>query len=499
VHTTWHARCGRAYALKDIQEVAKDDKEIVSAVLLALADMVGADRFETWFGAHTRLTLSGDSVVLFVASPFYQDWLRRNFRTQIEAACLDVLGKSVAVTFQVDATLAVPAVESVVASASAQSADSSQTTTSANSTDPNSIGSSIDSAASGTPGIFARRRFSSFDTFILGKSNRLAHTAARKLLEQPGYNSPLVIHGPTGVGKTHLLEAIWVSSRRFGKCDAVYLTGEQFATQFIDSLNGRGLPNFRRKYRSVDLLLIDDLQFFAGKRATQTELLHTIDALQAGGKQIVFASDRSPGVIEDFQPELVARLSSGLSCHVEPPDYETRLGIVRRIGATLGVLAADDVWAWIAEHIASHARALIGAVKRLQLASIATGRSISLSLAQESLAEMRESAARCIRLADVEQAVCRSFGLEPSSLQEQASTKRMQAARMLAMWLARKHTRSALSEIGRYFGLRSHSTVVSAQKRVEQWVADRAEVDLGPQLCAMDEAVRRVERALLAG
>ncbi|MBL8828151.1 MAG: chromosomal replication initiator protein DnaA [Planctomycetaceae bacterium] len=469
--------------------MAKDDKEIVAAVLLALADSVGAERYETWFGAHTRLNLSGDVLLVSVPSAFYQDWLRRNFRTQIESACQTVLGKPVAVTFQVDSTLANTTGESGPNNEPPQTDDSSVVASPA---------AASDAPAVGSPGIFARRRFSSFDTFVLGKSNRLAHTAARRLLEQPGYNSPLVIHGSTGVGKTHLLEAIWVAARRMTKCDVVYLTGEQFATQFIDALNGRGLPSFRRKYRSVDLLLIDDLQFFAGKRATQTELLHTVDVLQSAGKQIVFAADRSPALIDDLQPELVARLSGGLSCHVELPDYETRLGIVRRVGATLGVLAAEDVWAWIAEHIASHARALIGAVKRLQLAALASGRSISLSLAQESLAEMRESAARCIRLADVEQAVCRSFGLEPASLQEPASTKRIQAARMLAMWLARKHTRNALSEIGRYFGLRSHSTVVSAQKRVEQWVAERAEVDLGTHLCAMDEAVRRVERTLLA-
>lgn len=472
--------------------MTKDDKEIVSAIQLALADKVGADRFETWFGAHTRLSLLGDALSIGVPSPFYQDWLRKHFRPQIEAACLEVLGRVVVVTFQVDAGLA-PAQTSAMPRPGA------------NGTSPLPPGGNTGrnapsgAAENGSPGLFARRRFASFDTFILGACNRLAYTAARQVLEQPGCTSPLVLYGPTGVGKTHLLESIWVASRRLGACDAVYLTAEQFATIFIEALNGRGLPSFRRKYRGLDLLIVDDLHFFANKRATQTELLHTIDSLQSAGKQLVFGSDRAPTTLADFQPELVARLQGGVTCGLEPPDYETRLGIVRRMAANLAVVADDEVWQYVAEVMASHARVLLGAVKRLQLASAAAEQPITRALAEEALSEIRKSAMRSVRLADVEQAVCRSFDLDPASLKTQGSSKRLQAARMLAMWLARKHTHSALSEIGKHFGLRSHSTVVSAQKRIDLLLAGQEPVNLGSQRCPMDEAVRRVERLLLVG
>ena len=179
-----------------------------------------------------------------------------------------------------------------------------------------------------------KRRFASLDTFVAGDGNRLAVTSAEMVVRQPGQHTPLLFYGPTSVGKTHLLEGIWTAARRsHQRLTVVYLSAEQFTSHFLEALRGSGLPSFRRKYRGVGLLMIDDLQFFVGKRATQVELLHTIDTFLREGRQLVFAADRSPAELAELGPELTTRLTSGLVCRIEPPDYATRLGIVAPNGA----------------------------------------------------------------------------------------------------------------------------------------------------------------------
>ena len=221
----------------------------------------------------------------------------------------------------------------------------------------------------------SRRRFASLDTFVIGNGNRLAHLSAHSVVSRLGMTSPLLIHGPTGTGKTHLLEGIWIAAKKAQPAlHAVYLSAEQFTTYFLEALHGSGLPNFRRKYRGVELLIIDDVQFFAGKRATIGELLYTIDTLLREGRQLVFAADRAPGALADLGPELVARLQGGLTCAIEPPDYETRRGIVRQLSATLEVEMPDDVQDFVAANVDTHARALCGALNQLQAASQAHGR-----------------------------------------------------------------------------------------------------------------------------
>ena len=197
-----------------------------------------------------------------------------------------------------------------------------------------------------------------------------------------------MIHGPTGTGKTHLLEGIWIAAKKAQPAlHAVYLSAEQFTTYFLEALHGSGLPNFRRKYRGVELLIVDDLHFFAGKRATLIELLHTIDTLQREGRQLVFAADRAPGALSELGPELVARLQGGLCCAVETPDYETRRGIVRQLSAMLEVEVPAEVQDFVAAHVDTHARALCGALNQLQAASQAHGKPVTLTLADQTLAE----------------------------------------------------------------------------------------------------------------
>lgn len=358
----------------------------------------------------------------------------------------------------------------------------------------------LESRAADPAGGFGGRKFSSLETFVAGASNKLALTSAEMVIRQPGQISPLLIHGATGVGKTHLLEGLWTAFRKRARnATAVYLSAEQFTSHFLEALRGSGLPSFRRKYRGVSLLILDDLQFLVGKRATQIELLHTVDTLMRERRQLVFAADRSPAELAELGPELTTRLASGMVCRIDPPDYATRLGIVAQLSRRMKIELPRDAQEYVAAKLTNHARELSGALCRLRATGEALGRPITLALAQESLAEMIHHGSRAVRLNDIERAVCDVFGLDPSSLQTDDKSSRVSHPRMLAMWLARKHTRAALSEIGRYFGRRSHSTVVSAQKRVDRWMSSGQPLHLAERTWEVDEAIRQVERHLAAG
>jgi chromosomal replication initiator protein len=241
------------------------------------------------------------------------------------------------------------------------------------------------------------------------------------------------------------------------------------------------------------------VQFFAGKRATLVELLHTLDFLIEEGRQIVLSADRPPAELDDLGRELVHRINAGMVCRIEPPEYETRLGIVRRLAGKTGIRLQDDIAAYIASNLTGHARELSGAINRLHATHVALGEPISLAMAQETLAELIRYSARAVKLKDIELAICDVFGLERETLQSERRTKEISGPRMLAMWLARKHTRAALSEIGHYFGRRSHSTVVSAQKTVGGWMQSQQVLHVAQGRCTIDEAIRRVERLLQVG
>jgi chromosomal replication initiator protein len=345
-----------------------------------------------------------------------------------------------------------------------------------------------------------RRKFSSLSTFVVGDSNRVAHQSALLAAKQPGSMTPLFVYGSSGVGKTHLLEGVWGGLKRSHRhAPVVYLSAEQFTTYFQEALHGTGLPSFRRKYRGVETLLIDDVQFFVGKRATIGELLHTVDTLLRDGRQLVFAADRAPAALKALGPELTARISSGVVCKIDPPEFNTRLGIARHQAGHMQLSVPDDVLAYLASHFTSDAREISGALKRLHATSLALGRPISLRMAEEALTDLVHHAGHVVRLSDIERAVCDVFGLAVESLQSGRKGKGVSHPRMLAMWLARKHTRAALSEIGFYFGGRTHSTVISAQKKIDSWMAKGRSLDLPERTWRVDDAIRRVEESLRAG
>lgn len=464
----------------------------------ALRERIGAERHAVWFGDVPRVEVARAADSSFVATLSIgdgrtQDWLRKMFKADVEAAVRQACGGAVEVVWQPvaagDAAIEQPAVqppsEASVATEAApvSSSTSRERATAHRDTDARSP-----------------RQAPRLDTFVVGLCNRMAHAAVELVAARPGEMSPLVLHGPSGTGKTHLLEGICAHFRAIHpRASAVYLSAEQFTTTFLQSLHGTGLPGFRRTCRTADLLAIDDLQFFVGKKATIVELQQTIDVLQRQGRQLVFACDREPEALADLGPDLLVRLSGGMTARLLPPDEEVRRGIVESIAARRGIAIPADVVHYVASRMTRHSRELAGAVNRLEATSHMLGLPITLAMAEEALADLVRASARNVRLADIERAVCAAFGIEAGTLQSAQRGKKVNHPRMLAMFLARKHTPAPLTEIGSYFGRRSHSTVISAQKAVDEWVAKQSRIVLADAEWNVADAIRRVEETLRAG
>jgi chromosomal replication initiator protein len=474
--------------------VTKDDKEIMSVLRKRMADRVGQERFELWFSAGVDFEVHGAMFRVLATNAFALERLRKSFREDLEAVAVEVLGRAATLQFRLadgDGARhngkANSAPVSVKLSAPQASISAAKATAS--------------SRPSPTPppptSDRARRTLASLDAFVVGDTNRLAYAAARSVELRLGQVSPLFIHGPTGGGKSHLIEGICAAVRqRSRERRVVSLTAEQFTTYFIEALNGKGLPMFRRKYRDVDLLLIDDVQFFAGKKATLVELQYTIDTLARGGKQLVLAADRPPQELGNLGPELVARMAGGLVVGLEPADEPTRLGILRHLAVRSPVAMPADVLQWLAQKLPGDARQLQGALHRIAASSEAFGQPVTLELATTAVKDLVDVARRAVQLPDIERAICSVFGIAADQLHAEKRSRNVSWPRMLAMWLARKHTRAALAEIGEYFGHRSHSTVIAAHNSVERWRSGGEWMPSASGDCHVDDAIRRVEAEL---
>jgi len=466
------------------------DMEIVFSVRAHLISRLGEDRFELWFGRDAEFEGDSESLCIVVDSAFRVDRIRARLIDDIRCAAEAVVGKIPAITFRVDANLG-RTEDASPASTTTSSTTGSETPESpriAAGTVPASTASSVShqrsSPAAGAATPWKRpkqgRRFAKLDDFQVGPCNQLAFSAAQFLINnEPGQINPLFIHGPTGVGKTHLLEGIWSQVRRAGGRRIIYLSAEQFTTYFLQALRGgTGLPSFRQKYRAVDLFILDDVQFFEGKQATITELTHTIDALLRDSAQVVLAADRPAAELRHLGSDLQARISGGLVSQILPLDEATRLAVVRQLLNRRRLELSDGVAQRIAERMPGDARQLAGMINRLWAIDQTQTQPITLGIVDSAIDELCPETGGVIKLMDIQRAVCDEFGLQPDELCSGKRARSVSHPRMLAMWLARKYTRAALTEIGEFFGRRSHSTVVSAQNKVEGWVADGGERNL---------------------
>jgi len=520
---------------KERTAAAVDPCEAVAVAIRAeFRSRIGEDRHDVWFGESFQVMAERDGdgarlVTVLAGSAFTHDWLQRTFRDDFVVAVEHVLGRSggptrvvwnplVAGADAADGIVPPPEANVVGSGAAAEGetpvgprpsavADASPGNSKRAASVPRGQAARAPATGLGDPGQGSARPTSSvrpsltLEQYVVGLGNRMAHAAAALAAEQPGAMSPLVIHGPSGVGKTHLLEGSCRRMReRNPRSSAVMLSAEQFTTTFLESLHGRrGLPGFRRSLRAADLLVIDDIQFLIGKKATISELLHTIEALQRAGKQVVFGSDRDVESLAELGADLQARLRGGMCARILPPDEATRAGIVESLAARRGLSIPAEVVAFVAARMTRNTRELAGAVNRLEATSHMLGIPVTLDMAVECLAELVRSSSRAVRLADIERAVCSALGVDPGSLQSSCRVRRVNQPRMLAMFLARKHTPAALAEIGAYFGRRSHSTVISAQRTVDGWIASGSRLTLADAEWGVEEAIRRVEESLRAG
>ena len=491
-----------ARATPSHEAVARPACDLSGAIWDALRERIGVERHAVWFGDVPQVEVvtsagGGAVVTLSIGDGRTQDWLRKMFKADVEAAVRQVCGADAAVEWQ-------PILADTVAPASQPVDPASPPAAEPPSRAPRRPAPRHQApppAVRAMPGNnLPPRPAPRLDTFVVGPANRMAHAAIELAATRPGEMSPLVLHGPTGTGKTHLLEGICHHFRTLHpRASAVYLSAEQFTTTFLQSLHGTGLPGFRRTCRSADLLAVDDLQFFVGKKATIVELQQTIDMLQRQGRQLVFACDREPESLVELGQDLLVRLRGGMTARLLPPDEDVRRGIVESIAARRGLAIPADVVQFVASRMTRHSRELAGAVNRLEATSHMLGLPITLAMAEEALADLVRASARSVRLADIERAVCTAFGIASGTLQSAQRGKKVNHPRMLAMFLARKHTPAPLTEIGQYFGRRSHSTVISAQKAVDDWVAKHSQIVLADATWDVAEAIRRVEETLRAG
>lgn len=455
-------------------------------ILRALATAVGDHAYQQWFSDKTSLTVQDDEITIGVASPFLADWFQKKYRSTVRQAAQSVLGSSVRVRFEVDPDVAGAQIQS---SGSGENVDGEQPPTPKPKREPKTK----------SPTERRRgRRFSDLSDFVKGPCNELALTAAHQICDSADANfNPLLFHGPVGTGKTHLLEGIYRRLRRENRdLQVVYLTSEAFANYFTDALRNHTLPSFRQRFRTVDILLVDDVDFLEGKRVIQEEFLHTFKQLVSHGRQVVLTGNKHPRLSTKLSDELKTRFLSGMVCRMEAPDAATRKEIVFQKARRLSGQFSDDALNFVADRFRNNVRELEGALNCLQTYYCMTGKRVRLGAAQQVLADLERDCIRVIRMADVEEAVCNLFGIEASCLKSSKRGRTVSQPRMLAMYLARKHTHAAYSEIGGYFGGRNHSTVISAEKRVDALVTGSATIQVAAQNWRVQDILDTLEQQL---
>ncbi len=314
-----------------------------------------------------------------------------------------------------------------------------------------------------------------FDTFVVGKPNELAHAAARRVAEAgPVTFNPLVLYGGVGLGKTHLMHAIaWELKRSNPELNVLYLSAEQFMYRFVQALRERKMMDFKHLFRSVDVLMVDDVQFIAGKDSTQEEFFHTFNALVDQNKQIIISADRAPGEIKELEERVKSRLQCGLVVDLHPTDYELRLGILqtkvqqhRKSFPDLKI--ADGVLEFLAHRISTNVRVLEGALTRLFAFASLVGREIDMELTQDCLADVLRASERKITVEEIQRKVSEYYNIRMSDIIGPKRLRSYARPRQVAMYLCKQLTSRSLPEIGRRFGGRDHTTVMHGVKRIEE-------------------------------
>jgi chromosomal replication initiator protein len=438
-----------------------------------LLKTVGQNNYTTWIEPLEFSKLQDGVAVFHVPTNFMGNYVGQNFSDLILYE-LNSAGESVQrVLFQVPANA--PSRPNPTSARPAAKAESAPAADQARPV-------AAEETVSDLPAAPLDPRFT-FDSFVVGKPNELAHAAARRVSEGgPVTFNPLVLYGGVGLGKTHLMHAIaWELRARQPELNVLYLSAEQFMYRFIQALRERKMMDFKLMFRSVDVLMVDDVQFIAGKDSTQEEFFHTFNALVDQNKQIIISADRAPGEIKDLEERVQSRLQCGLVVDLHPTDYELRLGILQSKVQTYrktypGLTIADGVLEFLAHRISTNVRVLEGALTRLFAFASLVGREIDMELTQDCLADVLRASERKITVEEIQRKVAEYYNIRLSDI---IGPKRLRAyarPRQVAMYLCKHHTSRSLPEIGRRFGGRDHTTIMHGVKRIEELKASDGQI-----------------------
>ena len=427
--------------------------EIWPSIKLALRKTVGEAAFTNWINPLELTSVDASKANFATPTKFIGDWVDRNY------------GDSIKFEFakhglDVDRLVFSVSIENKIAPAKKLTKTSESKNTVTGSKD--------------LPGASLDPRYT-FDNFVVGKPNELAHAAARRVAEGGDVSfNPLFLHGGVGLGKTHLMHAIaWEIKKRDPNAKVLYLSAEQFMYRFVQALRFKDTISFKEMFRSVDVLMVDDVQFIAGKSSTQEEFFHTFNALIDQNKQVIISGDRAPVDMEQLEDRIKSRLQWGLVVDVHPTDYELRLGILQskqesqaRYNTTVEV--SPGVLEFMAQRISSNVRVLEGALTRLYAFGSLVGRPVTLEMAQESLSDILRATDRKVTIDEIIRKVTDHYGVNLTDMLSARRTRSIARPRQVAMYLSKKLTSKSLPEIGRRFGKRDHTTVIHAVKKIEE-------------------------------
>ncbi|KGX93673.1 chromosomal replication initiation protein [Pontibacillus halophilus JSM 076056 = DSM 19796] len=432
--------------------------ELWNTTLSHVEEKISKPSFETWLKSTKADSLKDDTLIITAPNEFARDWLESRYADLISDTLYEVTGAQLRTKFII----------------------------------PESKDESLDDlkpAAKQVPNIKQDEQEESpqsmlnskytFDTFVIGSGNRFAHAASLAVAEAPAkaYN-PLFIYGGVGLGKTHLMHAIghYVLDHN-PSAKVVYLSSEKFTNEFINSIRDNKAVNFRNKYRNVDVLLIDDIQFLAGKEQTQEEFFHTFNTLHEESKQIVISSDRPPKEIPTLEDRLRSRFEWGLITDITPPDLETRIAILRKKAKAEGLDIPNEVMLYIANQIDTNIRELEGALIRVVAYSSLINRDINASLAAEALKDIIPSSKpRVITIQAIQEMVAKKYSIKLEDFAAKKRTKSVAYPRQIAMYLSREMTDFSLPKIGEEFGGRDHTTVIHAHEKISKMISSDSEV-----------------------
>lgn len=416
----------------------KDYQEIWNRTLILIEQKISGPSFETWLKETEAVNLIGDTLVIGVPTDFVKEWLENRYAQLIKDVLRDITGKNIKLNFIVGTEL---------------------------------DGQDMRWHNSGRDEIISAQLNPkyTFESFVIGNSNRFAHAAALAVAEAPAkaYN-PLFIYGGVGLGKTHLMNAIGhFVHKHYPGSKVVYLSTEKFTNDFINSIRDNRTGEFRNKYRSIDVLLIDDIQFLAGKESTQEEFFHTFNALHESNKQIIISSDRQPKEIPTLEDRLRSRFEWGLITDIQAPDLETRAAILRKKAALENIAISNETIQIIANQITTNIRELEGALTRIKAYSSMTGQAIDDQLVERALKDIVPSSKNEPISAElVQKVVADYFNLRVEDMKAKKRTKAVAHPRQIAMYLCRELTDLSLPKIGEEFGGRDHTTVMHAQEKI---------------------------------